>query len=300
MTLYNCSGLMSVTIPASVTSIEWWAFRGCSGLESISVAAGNKVYDSREDCNAIIEKESNKLICGCKSTVIPASVTSIGESAFRDCSALTGIIIPESVTSIGDKAFDGCDNLTIYSSAASYAKKYAEENNIPFKLISEMGNADKEADNSLNSVKASSAGAEGSNTNNNNQNAGGTGNSSTNRDTGSITDNSAGNVTEDKNEPPTVSKVKGFKVTQKKKSLKLKWKKARGIKRYELQYSLNKDFSGAEKINISKSKTSYTIKKLKPKEKYYVRIRAIKTYRDAGNMIKTILGLWVTKNKKTK
>ena len=109
---YWCSGLTSIEIPAGVTSIGDSAFRNCSGLTSIVVEAGNTVYDSRGDCNAIIEKETNTLIQGCKKTKIPAGVTSIGDSVFEGCSGLTSIEIPAEVTSIGDSAFSGCSGLT--------------------------------------------------------------------------------------------------------------------------------------------------------------------------------------------
>ena len=108
---YGCSGLTSIEIPAGVTSIGYGAFYGCSGLTSINVEDGNVVYDSRDNCNAIIEKETNTLIQGCKNTKIPPSVTSIGEAAFSDCSGLTRIEIPSSVTSIGNYAFRDCIGL---------------------------------------------------------------------------------------------------------------------------------------------------------------------------------------------
>ena len=109
---YNCSGLTSITIPNSVTSIGNSAFTSCSGLTSIVVDAGNTYYDSRNNCNAIIETATGTLIAGCKNTVIPNSVTSIGEWAFFGCSGLTSITIPNSVTSIGDHAFSYCSGLT--------------------------------------------------------------------------------------------------------------------------------------------------------------------------------------------
>ena len=107
----NCIGLTSMTIPNSVISIGD-AFSGCSGLTSLVVEAGNTAYDSRNDCNAIVETASNSLIVGCKTTVIPNSVTSIGRYAFVGCSGLTSITIPSSVISIDWGAFYGCSGLT--------------------------------------------------------------------------------------------------------------------------------------------------------------------------------------------
>ena len=108
----GCSGMTSITIGNSVTNIGERAFYGCSGLASIVVRSENTKYDSRDNCNAIIETSSNTLVTGCKNTIIPNSVMSIGDAAFYDCYNLTDIIIPNSVTSIGNSAFFACSKLT--------------------------------------------------------------------------------------------------------------------------------------------------------------------------------------------
>lgn len=109
---YKCSSLPSLTIPSSVTSINHFTFRGCTSVTSITVASGNPKYDSRNNCNAIIETATNTLITGCQATVIPASVTKIDGWSFCFCSTLTSITIPNSVTTIGDYAFCDCSSLT--------------------------------------------------------------------------------------------------------------------------------------------------------------------------------------------
>ncbi len=109
---HDCTGLTSITIPNSVISIGERAFCGCSGVETMIVESGNHIYDSRNNCNAIIETSSNNLLFGCKNTIIPDSVITIGESAFEGCSGLTSVTIPGSVTSIGNHAFAGCSGLT--------------------------------------------------------------------------------------------------------------------------------------------------------------------------------------------
>ena len=116
---HDCSCLTAITIPASVTSIGEGVFATCTSLSSITVARENTVYDSRDNCNAIIETNSNSVIAGCCSTIIPEGVTSIGGGAFENCMNLTTITIPASVTSIGEKAFTGCMSLTAITIPAS-------------------------------------------------------------------------------------------------------------------------------------------------------------------------------------
>lgn len=108
----NCASIESVYIPASVESIYQDAFNGCANLSSITVDPSNPVYDSRDNCNAVIKTASDSLLFGCKSTVIPDSVTTIEYGAFKDCTGLTEITIPDNVTSIESSAFSGCTGLT--------------------------------------------------------------------------------------------------------------------------------------------------------------------------------------------
>jgi len=110
---FDCSGLSgTLAIPISVNEIGFQAFTGCSGVSSIYVNPNNSKYDSRDDCNALIESASNTLILGCKNTVIPNSITKISDYAFRQCIGLKSITIPNSVLSIGSWAFSNCRNLS--------------------------------------------------------------------------------------------------------------------------------------------------------------------------------------------
>lgn len=105
----GCRQMKSITVPSSVTNILPSAFVGLDSLRYLAVDAGNKVYDSRKGCNAIIESETNTLLFGCRSTIIPDGVEVIASNAFwiipEGGTEPFAIDIPASVRVIGDCAF---------------------------------------------------------------------------------------------------------------------------------------------------------------------------------------------------
>ncbi|MBQ8522901.1 MAG: leucine-rich repeat domain-containing protein [Clostridia bacterium] len=150
-----CSSLTSITIPSSLTTIGEYAFSYCTSLTSIVVEKGNSVYDSRNNCNALIETATNTLIQGCNNTIIPndieiignnafyrctsltsvdlskcTNLTTIGTSAFSACTSLTSITLPSSLTTIGAYAFANCRSLTSITLPSSVTKigQYAFQN----------------------------------------------------------------------------------------------------------------------------------------------------------------------------
>ena len=108
----NCERLISISLPASCETIGYLAFFGCRGLETVTVDANNSVFDSRENCNAIIETETNKVVVGCKNTVLPSSIKILGANCFAFCSPITSITLNHGLERIEEGAFNCCLNLT--------------------------------------------------------------------------------------------------------------------------------------------------------------------------------------------
>lgn len=125
---YQCVGLTEITIPANVSSIGKCVFSECSALISIKVDAGNQIFDSRFNCNAIVRTATNQLLAGCATTIISDSVTSISEYAFYQCLGLTSIDIPNTIKVIGNNAFYGIPNVN-YSGTATGGNWGAENLN---------------------------------------------------------------------------------------------------------------------------------------------------------------------------
>ncbi len=111
MAFLECDKMKSLTIPKSVREIGVGAFARNKALKSIRVSPDNNNFDSRNDCNAIIETKSDTLIIGCQTTMIPQSVKAIGNRAFLGCVSIKTIEIPTGVEYIGNMAFLGCDGL---------------------------------------------------------------------------------------------------------------------------------------------------------------------------------------------
>lgn len=140
----GCEKLTAIIIPKSVISIEKGVFSSCPILSSIVVETGNTMYDSRDNCNAIIETRSATLISGCNTATIPNTCRCIGEGAFFDCQAIDRIQIPEGIIAIKTGAFSNCQALIsvhlpnslvhIENSAFNYCMRL-QQINMPKNLI---------------------------------------------------------------------------------------------------------------------------------------------------------------------
>ncbi|MBQ0003237.1 MAG: chitobiase/beta-hexosaminidase C-terminal domain-containing protein [Treponema sp.] len=106
-----CNNLIAIKIPKNLEAVGMAVFAYCENLENIVVDPESTTFDNRENCNAIIKKEGNILVAGCKNTVCPGSVSEIGDGAFYGCKSLTSINPPIWLTKVGRYAFYDCVNL---------------------------------------------------------------------------------------------------------------------------------------------------------------------------------------------
>ena len=155
----GCTGLTSITLPANLTQIDYSAFSGCTGITSLTIDSANTTY--KTEGNILYSKDGTTLIFaagGLTSANIPYTVTTIGKSAFRDCTGLTSLTIAsanttyktegnilynkagtilifaaggltsanilDTVTTIDDRAFYGCTGLTSITLPASITRIY--------------------------------------------------------------------------------------------------------------------------------------------------------------------------------
>lgn len=109
--LYYCNSLRKLRIPSTVTYIGDATLNCSDALEEIYVDENNLYYDSRDNCNGIIETKTNTLIYGCQTTIIPNTVTQIRDKAFYGIGTLTNLYIPASVEKIGEYVFSMCTSL---------------------------------------------------------------------------------------------------------------------------------------------------------------------------------------------
>lgn len=273
----NITTMKTISFPSSLKSIGNYAFAGCTSLTMVTLPEsltelGNYAF---QGCVAL---QSAKLNAGWKN---------VSEGFFQGCTSLSSVTLPDTIQYIRPNAFSGCTSLKTLSLPKSLSIIYANAFlNSGIKTIQYAG----------------------TNTDWQNVTIGTTGNTSFLNAT--VTGSNGKTFSANKSKwntsspapvkKPSVSKVKSFKATAGKKKLTLTWKKLSGVAGYQIQISTKNNFKGTKTISVSKSKNTYTKKNLKAKKKYYIRVRAYKTYKDANKKTQKVYGKWTTMSKKTK
>ena len=312
----GCESLTSVTIPDSVTSIGWGAFNGCTSLTSINVDKNNEYYSSDNGIlfdkgkTTLIKCPPASTI---KTYSIPNSVTSIGDDAFSGCTSLASITIPNSVTSIEQWAFQGCTNLTSVTipdsvtsiGVTAFANCTSLTSVIIPNSVTSIGDSAFADCTSLKDLYYLGTKAEWNNINIEDDNDCLT--NATLHCTDDVkpqpTPNPAPQPIPQQTPQPSVpttqaqqttqpqqttqaqsnsaqkpKSTKTKKVKSSKKAIAVEWVKTKGVKGYEIQVATDKKFKKNKKtVTVKKQKTTKTtVKKLKAKKKYYVRVRTYK------------------------
>lgn len=273
----NITAMRSVKIPETIKDIGKYAFSGCTALKAVTLPNSLKTLGTYafNGCTAL------------ETAVVNQGRINIVEGMFQNCSSLTSVTIPASVNYIRENAFANCTSLTTLSFPKSLVK--IEKNaflNTKITTLNYAGN--KKEWGKISIVDGGNAGLLNARV--------------SNTDEVFSADKSTWISTEENNivKKPTVSKVKSFKVKANKNEFKFSWKKLSGVAGYQIQVSTKKNFKDAKTKSVSKSKKTYTAKKLKANRKYYIRIRAFKKYKNAYGQVEKVYGNWVRISKKTK
>lgn len=294
----NCRSLEEVVLPSSLKMLEKGAFKNCTFLNNVTVqsnlancsahsiqtvgspaestqSVGYSVfYNTGTNTNTFTvtfsngvtkvpsylfatgyDKGDNKY-CHITDVKIPDSVTEIGEGAFYNCYDLKSIRIGSGIKTIGKKMFTSSPDLIIYGYTNSAAENCAKEYSIPFVSVGVVQTA----------ISGNSAGSSSSG-NSNTATSSGFGSSKLENNKNSST-SSVSLV------HPVITKVKN----KKKRRLIVKWSKNKSVSGYQIQYSKKSNFKNKKTKTVkSSSKGKITLKKLKKRKKYYIRVRSYKT-----------------------